>query len=151
LRLASLQLCDGIEGHAYARKCLRWRDRLIAIAGEQVPMPHGEIDVDMLLERSEIWLPIDILEVQGEPRECHHNSMRLVYDGGADAWATGYALHSDRSSFWVQHSWAIRRTAEGGRVVETTAEKWRLYCGVVFTPSEFAARYKREFADRPPC
>lgn len=117
---------------------LQLRDIILNMAGEEVCMPLIEEDLSNLLTYGEAWLPTNIRIMRGEPSRCHQNAA-LLWEANTDKlfMATGYYLHSD--GMWRSHSWCIRPTTRGGRIVETT-RVGLLYFGVTLTETEAESR-----------
>ena len=120
------------------RELLGLRDILLPFGGEEVCLSRVEIDLGLLQQHGEIWLPKGATIKRGEVSQCHRNALSLwEADPAGLRVATGYYLTDD--GMWRQHSWCIRPTAKGGRVVETT-HKALLYFGVILTDQEARVR-----------
>ena len=102
-----------------------------------------EEDINLLLAHGEIWLPIGLILKRGEPCGCHRNTARLwAANPEKLVIATGYYLSQD--GMWRAHSWCLRATSRGGRIVETT-NKALLYFGIPLNQKESADRWENSF------
>lgn len=114
------------------------RERLLAFGGAEACLPVADDDLAAILGRGQLWYGDGAEMVQGRPSGCHENSA-LLWDSNRDTLllATGYAL-SFEGGMWRQHSWCVRPTPSGGRVVETTEHR-EAYFGFVMDEAEAEA------------
>lgn len=116
---------------------------LLAFGGHFAILQETDRSAEIILSRGQLWGQTDEI-IPGPPSRCHENCCELwEVQQGRLVLATGYALSED--GLWRQHSWCVRPTAQGGKVVETT-EPRLAYFGYVLTLSETVefALYNRE-------
>jgi len=111
---------------------LLW-DQLLEAGGDAIAFRH-ESDLELLLERGEVFGTKDIQMMLGEPCRCHSNAA-LCWEANKDQVqiATGWALSNDR--MWRQHSWCYH--CEDDTIIETTEER-ELYFGILLSDEEAA-------------
>jgi hypothetical protein len=94
-------------------------DRLLAIGGERVVVPHDDPQVagflmELVVDHGRSFDAGEVHVEEGEPSDCHANVVRLWREGRGSI-CTGFALSPD--GLWRGHSWL--RT-QAGTLVETT-------------------------------
>lgn len=124
---------------AHATRLLALKDMLLGFGGSEVCLPAVDEDIDLYEKHGEVWLDKSLIVTPGRPNSCHENSLRLWEARPDDlVVATGYCLDT-RYHMWRQHSWCLRRSQRGGRVVETTV-RGSLYFGVPLLEDEARER-----------
>lgn len=110
---------------------LQIRDKLLAIAGEEVCLPCVEEDLDNILTYGQLWSGKGARRMRGEASQCHSNSANL-WENNKDKTVicTGYALSKD--GMWRQHSWLMHIKPRSNQIVETT-ELREAYFGFAMT------------------
>lgn len=94
--------------------------KLLTFGGAEACVPSIDLDTKLIMEHGQLWLDDGLKIFSGTTSQCHANSATL-WDLNKDTLllATGYALSYD-DGLWRQHSWCIKPTPSGGRVIETT-------------------------------
>lgn len=114
------------------------RDKLLAIAGEEVCLQWNDPDTPNICRHGQIWLgmPKRVKFMQGRPSQCHKNVCNLYeqnYKQHDVAIATGYALSAD--GLWRCHSWLLHKTARTVKMIETTTPR-AIYYGFVMSKDQ---------------
>lgn len=116
------------------RALLGLRDRLLGFGGNEACLPPVDEDLEAISARGELWYGEGATLTPGRTSHCHSNSASL-WEANRDTLllATGYTL--SRDGMWRQHSWCVRPSPSGGRVVETTMPRIA-YFGFAMTEEE---------------
>ena len=115
--------------------------RILSAGGKVFHVVGDEAEVDMMMEKGQLFDGETSIVEGGEYMLCHNNSLKFYLENKEMKLCTGYAANEtqDGDYMWVNHSWCVDKD---GIIHECTPVKRDKYYGVVMDERE-AERFRR--------
>lgn len=115
--------------------------RILSAGGKVVHVVGDEAEVDMIMEKGQLFDGATSIVEGGEHMLCHNNSLKFYLENEGMRLCTGYAANESKDGdyMWVNHSWCIDKD---GIIHECTPVKRDKYYGAIMDERE-AERFRR--------
>ena len=115
--------------------------RILGAGGKVVHVVGDDAEIDMMMEKGQLFDGEAAVVEGGEYMLCHNNSLKFYLENEGMRLCTGYAANAsqDKDYMWVNHSWCVDND---GIIHECTPIKRDKYYGVIMDERE-VERFRR--------